>query len=407
MVADLFYFLRDGLRSALSGTWRYHLAMGVLTAICAFGAFAWGVQLHDGFKVTGMNDVVSWGLYISNFTFLVGMAAASVMLVLPSYILNDVDFRKAVLIGEGVAVAALVMCLGFVTADLGRPDRFWHLMPVVGLFNWPDSMLTWDVIVLWGYLALNVLIPFYLLFSHYRGRTPDKRLYVPLIILSVFWAVSIHLVTAFLYAGLPARPWWNSALMGPRFLASAFSAGPAFIVLVLAFIRRFTAHEVKDATLHKLALITTVASQINLIMLGSEMFKEFYHPTEHSHSAVYLFFGLHGHDSLVPWIRTAIAINVVATLLLTLNPIRRRLVALYPLCALLFMAVWIEKGMGLIVPGFIPSPIGEMTDYAPTWVEIAISAGIFSFGIFLLTLLIKIALPVELGQVKSPRIPRG
>lgn len=401
MVRDLIGFFADGMRSALQGTWRYHLAMGLLTAICAFGAFAWGVQLHEGFKVTGMNDAVSWGLYISNFTFLVGMAAASVMLVMPSYILNDVDFRKAVLIGEGVAVSALVMCLGFVTADLGRPDRFWHLMPIVGLFNWPDSMLTWDVIVLWGYLALNTLIPFYLLFSHYRGRTPDKRIYVPLIILSVFWAVSIHLVTAFLYAGLPARPWWNSALMGPRFLASAFSAGPAFIILVLAFIRRFTTHEVKDATLHKLALITTVAAQINLVMLGSELFKEFYHPTEHSHSAVYLFFGLDGHDSLVPFIRSSIAANILATVLLTLNPVRRKLAALYPLCVVLFLAVWVEKGMGLIVPGFIPSPIGEMTDYVPTWVEVAISAGIFAFGIFLLTLLIKVALPIELGHVKS------
>jgi Ni/Fe-hydrogenase subunit HybB-like protein len=401
MIKDFLDFIFDSIKSSMRGTWRYHLAMGILTAICALGAYAWGVQLREGFKVTGMNDVVSWGLYISNFTFLVGLAAASVMLVLPSYILHDVDFRKAVLVGEGVAVASLVMCLGFVTADLGSPERFWHLIPIVGFFNWPDSMLTWDVIVLWGYLGLNIVIPFYLLFSHYRGKTPNKKVYGPLVILSVFWAVSIHLVTAFLYAGLPARPWWNSALMGPRFLASAFSAGPAFIILVLAFIRQYTRQEVKDATLHKLGLITTVAAQVNLIMLGSELFKEFYHPTEHSHSAIYLFFGLDGHNALVPYIRSSIAVNLICTILLTLNPIRKRLKALYPLCGFLFLAIWVEKGMGLIVPGFIPSPIGDVMDYSPSWVEVAISAGIFSFGIFILTLLIKIAVPIELGEVKA------
>jgi molybdopterin-containing oxidoreductase family membrane subunit len=403
MLRDLLHFLRDGLKACLHGSWRYHLSMGLLTAVCAAGAFAYGVQLHGGLAVTGMNDVVSWGLYISNFTFLVGLAAASVMLVLPAYILHDFDFRKAVLIGEGVAVAALVMCLGFVTVDLGRPDRFWHLIPFVGYFNFPNSMLTWDVLVLWGYLGLNLLIPFYLLFMRYRDRHPDKRIYVPFIILSVFWAVSIHLVTAFLYAGLPARPWWNSALLGPRFLASAFAAGPAFIILVLAFIRKFSAHEVKDVTLGKLALITTVAAQANLVMLGSELFKEFYHPTEHSESAVYLFFGLHGHDALVPWIRFAVGLNILCTILLTLNPVRRRLAALYPICALLFLAIWIEKGMGLIVPGFLPGPLGQMREYHPSWVEILISAGIFSFGLFVLTLLIKVALPVELGLARASR----
>ena len=81
-------------------------------------------------------------------------------------------------------------------------------------------------------------------------------------------------------AGLPARPFWNSSLLGPRFLASAFAAGPAFMILALAIIRRFAHYPIQDETLRKLAMITTVAAQVNLIMLISELFKEFYWNSE-------------------------------------------------------------------------------------------------------------------------------
>ena len=196
---------RDAFDSATTGGRGYHLWMGCLTLVMLLGAFAYSVQLREGLSATGMSDYVSWGLYISNFTFLVGMAAAAVMLVLPAYVLKDVDFKGAVLIGEGLAVAALIMCLSFVVIDLGGPARMWHLIPGIGLFNWPQSMLSWDVIVLNGYLFINLTIPGYILWKHYRGETPNPKIYLPGVFLSVFWAVGIHLVTAFLYAGLQSR----------------------------------------------------------------------------------------------------------------------------------------------------------------------------------------------------------
>lgn len=397
------YFFRDALRTATSGNRVYHLWMATLTFFMISGAYAYSIQLREGLVVTGMNDHVSWGLYISNFTFLVGLAAAAVMLVLPAYILHDVDFKHAVLMGEGVAVAALIMCLAFVTVDLGRPDKAWHMIPIIGIFRFPYSMLTWDVVVLNGYLALNLLIPFYVLFSHYRDEEPKEWLYHPFVILAVFWAVAIHLVTAFLYAGLPARPFWNNALLGPRFLASAFAAGPAFIILTLAIIRRYTDYMISNSTIRKLALIVTVAAQINLIMLGSEMFKEFYWPTHHSHSAQYLFFGLHGKNALVPWIWTSLGLNVLATGILTINPLRNSYRWLFPSCGLLFVAIWIEKGMGLIVPGFIPSPLGEIVEYSPSWVEIWVTLGIWAMGLFIFTVLVRVALPIELGRMRIPQ----
>jgi Ni/Fe-hydrogenase subunit HybB-like protein len=395
-------FLFSALRSATSGGRRYHLWMAGLTAIILFGAYAYSVQLRYGLGVTGMSDHVSWGLYIANFTFLVGLAAAAMMLVLPAYILEDVDFGRAVLMAEAVAVAALVMCLGFVVADLGNPLGGWHLIPGIGYLNWPRSLLTWDVIVLNGYLALNLVIPFYILYSRYTGRTPDKKKYLPWMYLAVMWAVSIHLVTAFLLAGLPARPFWNTALLGPRFLASAFTAGPAFVIVLLWFIRRTTRYDIADRAFSKLALITTVAAQINLVMLGSELFYKFYWPTHHGINARYLFFGLGRHNALVPWIWTAIALNVLATITLMIHPLRRSPRWLMPACATLFIGIWIEKGLGLVIPGFIPSPLGEIVEYTPTWVELGVTAGVWALGLFVLTILVRVALPIELGDARSP-----
>jgi Ni/Fe-hydrogenase subunit HybB-like protein len=400
-------FLLTAVKSATSGGGRYHLWMGSLTFIILLGAYAYSVQVRDGLAVTGMNDHVSWGLYISNFTFLVGLAAAAMMLVLPAYVLHDVDFGRAVLMAEAVAVAALVMCLLFVVVDIGNPLAGWHLMPGIGYLNWPRSLLAWDVIVLNGYLALNLAIPFYILYSRFAGRAPDKTKYLPLMYVTVMWAVSIHLVTAFLLAGLPARPFWNTALLGPRFLASAFTAGPAFMIVLLWFIRRETRYDIAEGAFSKLALITTVAAQINLVMLISELFYKFYWPTHHGINAKYLFFGLDGHHALVPWIWTAITLNVLATVTLMIHPLRHNPRWLMPACATLFVSIWIEKGIGLVIPGFIPSPLGEIVEYTPTWVELCVTAGIWALGLFVLTVLVQVALPIELGEARSPYLEEG
>jgi Ni/Fe-hydrogenase subunit HybB-like protein len=292
-----------------------------------------------------------------------------------------------------------------VVVDIGNPLAAWHMMPFVGHLNWPSSLLAWDVIVLNGYLALNLFIPFYILYSRFTGRAPDKRKYLPWMYIAVMWAVSIHMVTAFLLAGLPARPFWNTALLGPRFLASAFTGGPAFMIVVLWLIRHYTRYHIADAVFAKLALITTVAAQINLVMLASELFYKFYSPTHHGINAKYLFFGIGEHNALVPWIWTAIALNLVATLTLMIHPLRRSFGALIPACVVLFVAIWVEKGIGLVIPGFVPSPLGEIVEYVPSGIELAVTAGIWALGLFVLTVLIKVALPIELGEVRSPYLP--
>lgn len=392
--------VKDSLNLITQGSKKYHLWMAFLTLTILIGMYCYSIQLDEGLSVTGMTDRVSWGLYISNFTFLVGVAAAAVMLVMPTYVLNDIDFKQAVLIGEGIAVAALIMCLAFVVADMGGPAVLWHMLPGIGVFNFPNSMLTWDVIALNGYLFINISIPFYILFRHYQGKESKKKVYVPGALISVFWAIGIHLVTAFLYQGLQARPFWNNALLGPRFLASAFAAGPALIILVLAIIRSFTEFKIEDKTLKKIAMVVTVAAQINIIMLVSELFKEFYAPTHHSESAYYLFFGLEGKTALLPWIWTAISMNVFATFILTFHKLRNNLNILYVACALLFIAIWIEKGFGLIVPGFIPGPYGKIAEYTPTGIEIGVTLGIWAMGAFVFTMLARIAIGIETGSLR-------
>jgi len=397
----LIVFISDCIRWSLSGGIVFYIYLAFLLVLMGAGLYAYGHQYQEGLAITGMSDIVSWGLYISNFTFFVGVAAAAVMLILPAYIYKDKDFHEVVIIGECVAVGALVICLLFITVDMGGPLKVWHMIPGIGLFNWPSSILTWDVLVLNGYLALNTLVPLYILYSNYHGRKPVEWKYRPFVFLSIFWAVSIHMVTAFLYQGLPARPFWNNPLLGPRFLASAFAAGPAVIMMVLIAIKERTSYPIDTTIFFKLKRIIVVSAVINLVMLFSEVFKEFYTFTHHSLPAQYLFFGLEGHNSLVPWIWTAITLNVLGTLLFAFDPTKGNPRYLMVAAISLFTGIWIEKGFGLIIPGFVPSPMGEVVDYSPSSLEILITLGVLATGVLVMTLLLKPALVILLRYKES------
>jgi len=390
-----FTFLWDCFRLSFIGNWKYYTWMTALTVVSLIGLHAYCQQLVYGLATTGMTDQVSWGLYIANFTYLVGLAAAAAMLVIPVYIYRNMHLHDVVIFGELLAVSVIVMCLLFVTVDLGRPDRFLHIFQ---RFNFPMSMLTWDVIALIGYLLLNLHICGYLLYSSYRGTQPSKAFYVPFVFVAIVWAVSIHTVTAFLYVGLGGRPFWNSAIIAPRFLASAFAAGPAFIILTLQIVRHYTRHKVTDDALLTLRRIVQVALLINVFLLGCELFTEFYADSTHVASARYLYFGLHGHQALVPWIWAAVLFGGVATILLIL-PASRGLKVLNIACVLAIVGIWIEKGMGLIVPAFVPTPLGELVEYVPTLNEVLVCLGIWAFGLLLYTMFVRIAVPVLSGEM--------
>jgi molybdopterin-containing oxidoreductase family membrane subunit len=320
-------------------------------------------------------------------------------LVIPAYIFHRQDVKEVVLVGEGMAVAAVTMAIMFVLADLGRPDRLWHMIPVIGRLNFPVSLLAWDVLVLSGYLLLNLAIPFYLLYKRYHGEEPSFRLYFPFVVISMFWAISIHTVTAFLFSANPARPFWHTALLGPRFIASAFASGPALIIITLQIVRKVSTYRVSQSVIQTLALIMTVAMQINLFFVGAELFTDFYNEGAHAASIHYLFLGLGGFDSLQPWIWFALTLNVVALVILMINPLRNNIIMLNVACVLAFIGIWIEKGMGLVIPGFVPTPLGEIFEYVPSSVEFSVAAAIWAFGILIFTLLAKAVIAIEQGRL--------
>lgn len=392
-------FLREALRVSTDGGWRFYTWMTALTALMLVGVNAWAHQVVGGMGLTAMNDHVSWGLYIANFAFAVGLAAGAVMMVIPAYLYRDRAMHDVVIVGEILAIAAIAMSLGFVTVDIGRVDRLWHMAPFLGRFNWPVSMLTWDVVVLSGYLLINLHVTGYLLYTRYLGKEPDKRWYLPFVLLSIVWAVSIHTVTAFLFSGLGGRPFWNSALLAPRFLVSAFVSGPAFIILALQVIRRVSGVHIGNKPIFTLVKLLRVTVLVNLFLLGSELFTEFYSGGSHTASARYLWLGLHGHDALVPWIRTALACNVTAAALLLSSRIKDQLWLIDLACVLTFIGVWIEKGMGLVVPGFIPSTLHELVEYMPNELEWRVVVGVWAMGLMIFTLGIKLAIHV----FQSPR----
>ncbi len=388
-------FLFRCFRLSFVGDYRYYGWMFLLTVFVLLGIFAYCKQVVHGLATTGMTDQVSWGFYIANFTFLVGMAAAAVMLVIPVYIYRNRELHDLVIFGELFAVAAIIMAMLFVTVDLGRPERFHHLLL---RFNFPTSMLTWDVLVLNGYLLLNLHVCGYLIYCAYKKQAPSKIFYIPFVFVAIVWAISIHTVTAFLYSGLGGRPFWNSAVVAPRFLASAFAAGPAFLILTLSVLRKYTSYEVPTKALLTLRNIVTIALSISMFLLGSEAFTEFYTGSSHVAYAKYLFFGLHGRTALVPWIWTAIGLNTIAMILLFL-PLSRKLPVLQAACVMLIVGIWIEKGMGMIVPAFIPTPLGEIVEYLPTLNETLVTLGIWAGGLLIYTILVRITVPVLSGRL--------
>jgi molybdopterin-containing oxidoreductase family membrane subunit len=388
------------LRQIFIGDRTYYLWVAFLSFFILMGISAYVDQLHRGLIVTAMRDQVSWGLYISNFTFLVGVAAAAVLLVVPAYLYNFKPIKEIVLFGELLAITAIIMCLLFIMADMGQPLRAWHVLPVIGAMHFPASLLAWDVVVLNGYLAINVIIAFYVLYRLSIGKEYSMAVIGPLIILSIPWAVSIHTVTAFLYNGLSARPFWNASILAPRFLASAFCSGPAIMLLLFQIIRKRSEVEIDNRAIFKIAELIAYAMAINLFLLGAEAFKEFYSGAVDSYSIQYLYFGLHGKASMVPWMWAASLFNITAFLIFLFPKTRENFVSLNLGCVLIILGVYIEKGMGLIVPGFIPDTLGEIYEYSPTMSEIIVTMGIWSTGALLYTLLLKFAVPVYTGKLR-------
>jgi molybdopterin-containing oxidoreductase family membrane subunit len=347
--------------------------------------------LNQGLTVTGLSRDIPWGFYIAQFTFLVGVAASAVMVVLPYYLHNYKAFGRLAILGEFLAIPAVAMCMLFVFVDMGQPMRVMNMV----LHPSPSSVMFWDFGVLAGYLLLNIVISQVTFGAEKKGIPPPGWI-KPVIILSIPWAVSIHTVTAFLYSGLEARAFWMTAILAPRFLASAFASGPSLLIILCLIVRRYTKFDPGREAIQKLAEIVTYALSINIFFVLVELFTGLYsHIPEHVHHFEYLFFGLEGRSTLVPWMWTSQALAVVALVVILIPGLRQRESILLAVSVAIVTSIWIEKGLGMVVTGFIPSPLGGLMEYWPTSPEILITLGVYGVGFLILTVLYKIAISVR------------
>jgi molybdopterin-containing oxidoreductase family membrane subunit len=376
---------------ALEGSKKYWTWLIFLVTLTLVGFTYYLRQFTIGLGVTGLGRDVSWGLYIGQFTFLVGVAASAVMLVIPYYLHDYRKFSKIVILGEFLAISAVSMCILFIFADMGQPIRIMNVI----LHPTPSSIMFWDMIVLLGYLALNLLIGWITLGADRKGVPPPTWI-KPFIYLSIPWAISIHTVTAFLYAGLPGRFFWLSAIMAARFLASAFAGGPALLVILTLIVRKLTAFDAGREPIQTLGMIITYAMFANVFFLGLEFFTAFYSGMpEHTASFRYLYVGLEGHRELVPLMWTSSVFGALSLLMLLVPSLRKNEVSLAVACTLLFISLWIDKGFGLVIGGFVPNPLNEVGTYWPTLPEAWISIGIWAIGLLILSMLYKVAIAVR------------
>jgi len=379
------------LERAIKGTQGYWGWLIFLLALMGIGLGCYLYQFFEGLKVTGMSRDVSWGLYIGQLTYFVGVAASGVMVVLPCYLHDYKAFGRITILGEFLAVASIIMCLLFVFVDLGNPVRIMNVI----LYPSPRSILFWDMIVLNVYMLLNIIIGWNVLAAERKGLHYQKWIKV-LIYISIPWAFSIHTVTAFLYAGIPGRHYWLTAIMAARFLSSAFCAGPALLILLCLIVRKVTTFDPGKEQIRTLAGIVAYAMIFNVFFFLLEIFTAFYSQIPgHMHPIVFLFKGLEGHGNLVPWMWTATVFAVLSLVLLIVPATRRNEGTLTVACIILIIATWIDKGLGLIVGGFTPTPFHTVTDYWPTTPEMLITIGVWATGFFVLTILYKIAISVK------------
>jgi Ni/Fe-hydrogenase subunit HybB-like protein len=379
------------LEKAIKGSYYYWGWLVLLLGVIGIAFLAYLYQFFEGLKVTGMSRDVSWGFYIGQFTYLVGVAASGVMVVLPYYLHNYKAFGRITILGEFLAVAAITMCLLFIMVDLGNLPRLLNVI----LYPNPTSILFWDMIVLNVYLFLNIIIGWNVLSAERKGMHYPNWV-TPLIYISIPWAFSIHTVTAFLYAGLPGRHYWLTAIMAARFLASAFCSGPAILILLCYIVRAVTRFEPGREQIRTLAGIVTYAMILNVFFLLLEVFTAFYSQIPgHMETFVYLFWGLEGHAKMVPWMWTSAFFMLVSLVLLIVPAFRRNEKILVLGCISVFIATWIDKGLGLVVGGFIPNPLNKVFEYWPTIPEVIISLGVWATGFFVLSVLYKIAVSVK------------
>jgi Ni/Fe-hydrogenase subunit HybB-like protein len=381
------------IEKALKGSRGYWIWIAFLFSVIALSLSAYSRQRWFGLTVTGMGRDISWGLYNAQFAFVAGVAASAV-LVLSGYFRNRIEFAQTVLIGHLMAESATLTSMLFIIGDLGRPARILNMV----FYPSPHSLFFWDFLVVLVYFAVNLLIGWATMGAERKGVQPAAWVQKAAS-LSVPLAFIFLVVTAFFYAGLHGSSFWLMALFVPRFLASACASATALLILVTLVMKQMMGFDTGAEARDKLAVLTSYAGLGNIILLGIEFLTTFNGnmPVDREHLQ-YLYLGLAGNCQLVPWMWFSLIAGVASFAVMLVPALRKSTKWLVAASAGVVLSIWIDRSVGLMTGNFVPSPLGEIARYFPTSTEIFITLGLWSVGILLFTLLLKVFVAVKAGH---------
>ena len=207
-------------------------AIAVAAIVTVAGIACWAVQLSGGMVQTGMRNLDSWGLYITNFMFFVGLSAGGLIISSVPNAFGMKGFGGISKVAIWTSVCCTCAAIGFVVVDLGGPARLWELF----VYSNFSSPLMWDILVLGTYLVLSVVY----LWAYLRaeaGRMSHTAIRA-ISVVALIVAILVHNVTAWIFSLAPAHEFWHTALMGPWFVASALDCGTALVLIVCLALRR-------------------------------------------------------------------------------------------------------------------------------------------------------------------------
>lgn len=375
----------------------------ILLAVALWGLVCWGYQIKNGLAVTAMSDYFSWGVYIINFVFFIGISMAGT-LISSMLRLTGAEWRRPITrMAEGITLFALLVAGPMVIIDMGRPDRLLHVFRYGRL----QSPILWDIFSLTTYMAGSILFLYLpmipdmailrdsgLPFPAWRQRlyralalgwhgTPQqhRRLEKLMAIMSIVIipvAVSIHTVTAWIF-GMTLRPGWHTTIIGPDFVIGALYSGIAAVITAMALFRRFFRLERYITPMHfrNLSLLLLTAGVCYLYFTINEYVgSEYVSPTIETHLLAAIFGGSY---AIQFW--TMVSIGLLVPLAMLSLPWTRSIAGIVTASVLVNIGMWLMRYV-IVVPTlsvpYVPIRSAVILAYAPTWVEWSITAGGFA-----------------------------
>ena len=185
-------------------------------------------------------------------------------------------------------------------------------------------------------------------------------------------------------------------MLPAKFLASAFATGPALIILICFLLKKLTGFDAGEKAIKMLSTTAIYAYIATMIMMAGEFFTAYYSGVPaHKIALTYLFFGYHGHNEFVPLMMLFVVCVIVTLVLLIPTKFRYNKATMIVGCICLFLSMYIEKGLTVVIGGLSENPFGEIVDYIPGKIELAVIVGVFAIGILILSILLKMVTVVK------------